>query len=298
MKIKKITALALCGILTISLCGCDKQNSDSTDNSADSDNSEISSSAPVIYPIPDDATFLKGAAGDLIGLSEITAVWDLENREISPEDMTADNFFRAVIDSAYYALPIYPCLTDLDNEYDEDALLFKDVPQTDQSIYYKVKKGDKILGLTVAEASSEFNLNAPAPGVVTGTSLVLDGEITLSGYARVIPGDEYGVAVGDIIFLPAGNAELPVVRFDDCDENGVISRRTGDVYIMNNITYTNEFADRFVLGNINDTAADISVLPSDGSFIKANVTISDIRMNSTVNWLTQVNANLVSIAAD
>ena len=292
MKIKRITALALCSVFAVLLCGCGN-GAESSDNTIP-DTSDIT---PISYPVPSDATFLKGASGDLIGLSEITAVWDLENKEISPETMTADNFFKATIDSAYYSLPIYPCQTSLESGYDEDALLFKDVPQTEQSIYYKAKTGDKILGLTVAEASSEFSLNSPAFGIVTGTSLVLEGEVTLSGYARVIPGDEYGVSVGDIIFLPVGTAGLPVVRFDGCDENGVITRRTGDVYLTNDISYTNEYADRFVLGNIGSTAADVSILPSDGSFIKVNVTISDIRMSSTVNWLTQVNANLVNITA-
>lgn len=299
MKNKSLTALALSAVLAVSFCGCDDQSSKSSDNSTGSKSfgtSEISDITPVIYPEPEDATFLIGAAGDFIGASEITKVLDIENNEISPDEMTEENFYRAFIDSAYYSVPLYPCLTNIESEYDEDALLFKNAPQGDQTTFFKVKKGDEIFGLTVAEASSEFSLDSSDNfNVVSSTSLALEGEVTLDGYACVIPGDEYGVAVGDIIFLPVGNVRLPVVRFDSCDENGVY-RRTGDVYLRNGITYTNEFADKFALGNINDTAADVSILPSNGSFIKVSATISDIRMVTTSNWITQVSAEIVNIS--
>lgn len=301
MKIKKIMAIALAAFLAVSLGGCNK-SPESSDSGTSSDNSGSTGNTPV-YPVPDDATFLKGAAGDVIGLSEITAAYNAENQEIPPESMTTENFFKATIDSAYYALPLYPCLTSRESEYDEENLLFKDAPQGSESAFIKVKKGDKIGGLTVAEASSEFNLNSPVLGVVVRTSLTLEGEITLTGYARVIPGDEYGVAVGDIVFIPAGTFDLPVVRFDGCDKDGIILRRTGDVYIMggssseDSITFTNEFTERFTLGNINSTTADISAISTDGSFTKVNVTISDIKMSSSADWITQVSANIVSISA-
>lgn len=303
MNIKKTSAFSLAALLAISLCGCaGSSESSDTDSAANSNDSTSHTNSTPVYPIPNDATFLKGAAGDIIGLSEITGVWNLENQEISPESMTEENFFRAVIDSAYYALPLYPCLTDCDNEYDEDNLLFKDAPQGSQSDFIKVKKGDTIFGMTVAEASSEFTLNSPVLGVVVSTSLTLKGEITLTGYTRVIPDNEYGVAVGDIIFLPTGNVRLPVVRFDGCDKDGIITRRTGDVYIMggsseDSITFTNEFTERFTLGNINSTTADISVIPTDGSFKKVNVTISNIVMKSSADWITQISTDIASISA-
>ncbi len=304
MDIKKVSAFSLAALLAVSLCGCvGSSESSDTDSAANSNNSTSHTNSTPVYPIPNDATFLKGAAGDIIGLSEITGVWNLENQEISPESMTEENFFKAATNSAYYALPLYQCLTNRENEYDEADLLFKDAPQGSQSDFIKVKKGDTIFGMTVAEASSEFNLNSPVTGVVVSTCLILEGEIMLSGYARVIPDDEYGVAVGDIIFLPVGNVRLPVVRFDGCNKDGVIMRRTGDVYIMDggsaedSITFTNEFTDRFTLGNINSTTADISVIPTDGSFIKVNVTISNIVMKSSADWLTQISADIVSISA-
>lgn len=296
MRIKGFSAVILSAFLTITLCGCDKGdgNSNSADNST---GSEISDISPVIYPDPADATFLQGAAGDHIGLSEIVYIRDIENNELSPDELTEDNFYRVTINSAYYSLPLYPCLTSLDSEYDEDALLFRDAPQTEQSVYFKAKKGDKIFGLTVAEASSEFSIDWDHFNLVSATDLTLEGEITLSGYACVVPDNEYGISVGDIIFLPVGNVQLPVVRFVSVDENEKIYRRTGDIYVRNGITYTNEFAEFFLLGNINDTAADVSILPSDGSLVKVNVTISNIKMTTTLNWLTQINAEIISITS-
>lgn len=313
MNIRKITALTLAAVLVVSLCGCnnDPENSGSSDsstltnstNNSSSTTNESSSDSTPVYPAPSDATFLRGAVGDVIGLSEITEARNKENQEIPPESMTEENFFRASTDSAYYALPLYQSLTDRETEYDETNLLFKDIPQDSQSDFIKVKKGDKIFGMTVTEASSDFNLNSSVLGVVVGTSLTLEGEITLTGYARVVPDNEYGVAVGDILFIPTGKVDLPVVRFDGCNKDGVIMRRTGDVYIMNggsdadSITYTNEFSHQFTLGNISETSADISVLSTDGIFTKVNATISNIRMNSSIDWFTQVDADLVSITA-
>lgn len=303
---KKITSLLTAALLAISLCGCggDIKSSDSADKSPGTSSADPGSTNSIpYYPVPDDATFLKGAAGDVIGLSEIVEARDLENREISPQALTEDNFFSAVTDSAYCALPLYNCLTDRESEYDEASVSFMDAPQDNRTDFIKVKKGDKLLGLTVAEASSEFGVNSPVFGTVTSTALTLEGEITLTGYARVIPGDEYGVAVGDIVFIPVGNVQLPAVRLDSCGTDGVITRRTGDVYIMNgssaddSIVYTNEYADRFVLDNINSTSADVGCLSEDGSFTKVNVTISGIGMKSTINWITQISADIVSISA-
>lgn len=302
MKINKIMITALAAVIAVSICGCkgDPQNKSNDSGTMSDESSENSVNTPS-YSVPDDATFLKGAAGDVIGASEITQAWNNDGQEISPELLTEENFFKAATDGAYYALPLYHCFTDRDSEYDMDNLLFKDAPQGSQSDFIKVKKGDKVCGLTVSEAYSEFDLSSPVPGVVVGTNLSLDGEITLTGYARVIPENEYGVSAGDIVFIPTGSVNLPVVRFDGCGSDGVITRRTGDVYIMDggteSITYTNEFADRFTLGNVNAVSADISCLSGDGSFTKVNVTISGITMRSTINWITQIKADIKNISA-
>ncbi len=298
--IKKITIMALVTAIAVLVCGCNGDPQSSGKDSGTISGSGSSSDAPS-YPVPEDATFLRGAAGDIIGASEITQVWNNENQEISPESMTEENFFRALTDSAYYALPLYPCLTDRESEYDMDDLLFKDALHSDQSGFIKARKGDKVCGLTVSDAYSEFDVSSSVPGAIIGTSLSLEGEIALTGYARVIPENDYGVSAGDIVFIPTGNVNLPVVRFDGCGDDGAVTRRTGDVYIMDgstgSITYTNEYADRFTLGNVNDVSADISCLSDDGNFTKVNVTIRSITMRCTLNRITQVQAELVNVSA-
>lgn len=305
---RKITALSLALAAVLSLCGCDNSSSagkqsdtsstslsESSQSSSDGSSSENSSEISDISA----QTFLRGAAGDIIRVSEITEALNADSESIAPESLNEENFYRVTTNGAYYAKPLYSCLTDRDNEYDADALLFKDAPQGSQSDFIKVKKGDTIMGMTVAEASSDFNPNSPVPGVVVSTNLTLEGEKTLTGYIRVVPDNEYSVSVGDILFIPSGKIDLPVVRFDGCDKDGVITRRTGDVYIMDgtngSLTYTNEFADKIVLGNISDTTADISDIPTDGSIVKATVTISKLSISSSVDWLTMVNALLVSV---
>lgn len=316
MNKRKVTALSLALAAVLSLCGCDNSSNDSkqsgtgstssseistssTSSSSQSSSSESSSNSSSEAADTSAKTFLKGAAGDVIRVSEITEAYDANGEAIDPNSLTEENFFRVTTNGAYYAKPLYPCLTDRDNEYNEDELLFKDAPQGSQSDFIKVKKGDTIFGMTVTEASSDFNTNSPVLGAVVTTYLTLEGETTLTGYVRVVPDNEYGVSVGDILFIPSGKVDLPVVRLDGCAEDGTITRRTGDVYIMDgtdgSLTYSNEFADKFVLGNINETTADISGIPTDGTIVKATVTIANLSINSTANWLTMVNAELVSV---
>ncbi len=292
MNIKKISALTLAAFLAVSLCGCNSET-----ESSDTDNS--SGNAPnSSYSVPEDATFLKGAMGDPIGLSEITSASDANFNEISPELLTADNFGNATANIAYYAVPKYPCHTSFDDTYNADESLFTDVPQESVSgDYIKVKPGDKIFGLTVTEASSTFNQNARVTGGIVGTNLALDGEVTLTGYAQIVQEDEYGVSAGDIQFIPTGKVELPIVRFDNTDENGLPNRSTGDVVFLGDIAFTNEFFGYFRIGNVNDTSADLSDIPTDGSFAKVTVTITNIRMESMIDWITQVRATIVSVSA-
>ncbi len=307
MNFTKIAALFLSAVLCASLCGCssNEEKNGNSDNSASpngssgvSESTSTSGSSSDV-PVSGTATFLIGADGGTVTIDEINEVFDNENNKISPDQLTKENFSRVTTSCAYYAKPLYSCLTDRESEYDDAELLFKDAPQGSQSDFVKVKKDDKIFGMTVAEAASEFNLNSSIPGVIVGTGLTLDGEITLDGYVRVVPDNEYGVSVGDILFIPTGKADLPVVRFDGCDKDGVITRRTGDVYIVDgkdgSITYTNEYSDSFNLGNINDTAADISAIPTDGSLVKVSVTVSNIRMTTTIEWMTFVSADIVNV---
>ena len=302
MKIRTVSLPMLSVILTASLlCGCNGEptgsNSETGSQSGTSSVSEPVESIDSTPSVPGDATFLKGALGDPIGLSEITSAKGADFTEIPPEQLSEDNFGEAQADCAYYAYPAYACHTSLDDNYDEDNVLFTGVPEGETGgDYIKVKAGGKVCGLTVKTANSSFNINSPIPGGIVSTMLELDGEATLTGYAWIEQQDDYGIVAGDIKLIPSGDVQLPVVRFDRADEDGIPRRSNGIVGMDNGIYYTNDFGRSFDLGNISETSADISVLPSDGSYAKVTITISNIRMSSTLDWLTRLNADIVSVS--
>lgn len=294
MNIRTVFLPILSVILTASLlCGCSGEPSDS--NSGTSSVTEPTDSFDRTPSVPD-ATFLKGALGDPIGLSEITKAFNAEFLEVSPDQLTEDDFGEAEADCAYFAYPSYSCLTSLDNSYDADNVMFTGVTQKKISgDYFKVKTGDIICGLTVGYASSSFNPMSPVKGSITGTFIGLEGEKTVTGYAWIEQQDEYGITAGDIKFIPSGDVNLPVVRFDSAEGNGIPKRIGGNIGMAHGIYFTNDFGGSFDLGNISDTAADISALPTDGSYAKVNITLTNIRMYTNLDWLTYVNADIVSV---
>lgn len=302
MNIRTVSLSIFSVLLTASLlCGCNGEptgsNSGTGSQSGTSPVSEPAESINYTPSVPEDATFLKGALGDPIGLSEITIARGADFTEIPPDKLSEDNFGEAHADCAYFAYPAYTCRTSLDDSYDADNVLFPGVPQGETSgDYIKVKAGDKIYGLTVKDASSFFNQNAQIPGSIVGTSLTLNGEAAITGYVWIEQQDDYGISAGDIKLIPCGDVQLPVVRFDSADENGIPRRSNGNVSMGKDIYFTNDFGRSFDLGNINETTADISELPSDGSSAKVTVTLSNIRMESMIDWMTRIKADIVSVS--
>lgn len=299
MNVKAISLSVLSALLTASLlCGCNGGTTSSTDVVSGGISEPADSTGSAQSTVPDGTpTFLKGALGETIYTSEITNAVDGEGNAVAPTALSKESFTSASIDSAYCALPLYPCVTDRDGEYDETNMIFKNVPQERKSDYIKVKAGDTVCGLKVTYAKTEFNINAEILGCVVGTSLELEGETTLTGYAWIEPADDYGIVEGDIRFVPSGDVQLPVVRFDNADENGIPNRQTGEIYYTNGIIHTNEFSSSLDLGNIADTTADISDLKTDGTPSKVTITVSNIKMSSTLDWLTRFSAELVSVKA-
>lgn len=172
--------------------------------------------------------------------------------------------------------------------------MFKDVPQETKNDFLRVKKGDKLFDMTVTEAHSTLYIgNKGGKITVSDTGLSLKGELTLSGYARVVADDEYGYYTGEIVFYPVGEVRLPVVNFHSNPDLGVI-RYVGSVGSVGDIIYTGEFP-YFKLGNINDITTDISCLSRDGIYQKVSVTISEITMSSSFDWFTNYDAVIDSI---
>lgn len=286
MNYKKISALALTALLSASLlCGCNGETQDPNSSTAsDSGTSSVSvndTSSANTESGSEAASFLTGLANDPIPLSEISSVETDKDEQTTAAELTQENFRAANVDCAYYALPLYPCVTDRESEFDEENIVFKNVPRDSKSDFIKAKKGDKIFDLTVSEASTTFTSYSPLAGKVYRTSLALDGEIKLTGYARMVAENEYGVGIGSILFVPVGEVKLPVVCFDEFD--GVNASRTiGEVWSNNDLTFSSEFNGEFKLGNKDDTTEDITALPKDGSTVKVEITLYDIEISTSL----------------
>lgn len=302
MYYKNFSVLALAALLAASLlCGCNGESKDPNSNTSSATASDTSSadteSGSDTPSEPETPSFLIGLANDPIPLSEISSIETDKDEQITAAELTEENFRAATVDCSYYALPLYPCVTDKESEFDEENIVFKNVPQDSNADFIKVKKGDKIFDLTVSEASTTFTSYSPLAGKLYRTSLALDGEIKLTGYARMVADNEYGVSVGDILFVPVGEVKLPVVRFDEFD--GVnASRSIGEVWSNSDLYFTNEFTDEFKLGNKNETTEDIRALPTDGSSVKVELTLYDIEVTTSllsVPYLTAKFKNMTAV---
>lgn len=301
MYTKRISALALTTLLSASLlCGCNGEskepNNDTSSEIVRDTSSADTESGSGTPSEPEAMSFLAGLADDPIALSELSYIENDKDEQITADELTEENFGKATADCAYYALPLYSCVTDRESEYDEENFAFKDVPRDTKKDYIKAKKGDKIFGFTVSDASTGFTKHSPLAGKLMSTSLALDGEITLTGYARMVAENEYGVSVGSILFVPVGEVELPVVRFDEFDGVNAL-RNIGDVWANTDLTFSNEFTDEFKLGNKEEITEDITALPTDGSSVKVNITLYDIEIYTSLGRFPVVKAKFKNMTA-
>lgn len=244
------------------------------------------------------ATKIEGPDGTPIYTSEFTTYTDKNG---NPADYTDGNLGYAVCSGfAYIAPPGELCLTSIDNAdiYNEDTLSFAGVPDTKFQDYVRINVGDKVNGLTVKSASATFGddeMNLPenkCGKYFSGCECEFIGDMELVGYACAVKEDAYGIQAGDILFVPQGECPLPSMSFKTDEETGVHHLYyTGSNY---GLTWVNQYGQIF-LGNTQETTADISCLPSDGTFVKVKVVIDNIRMTSNKDWIDLIQANIVTI---
>lgn len=312
MKAKNYLTLVLAAALAVSLCGCDKPQNPESDQSSNSststtpdststENSSTENNSDSSEPSSDFRVI--GAAGENVPLSEITKVTQFALNEETGTwgqvEIPFDEISDAAIltaDFAYYALPLHPCLTNRESEYDEENLIFKDLPAEEKSDFLKVKKGEKIFDMTVTDAKTEFTANYDKTALVTTTRLSLSGSVTIEGYIRILTEAEYATGIdGDVVFVPVGAVKLPAVRIERHNEGSTTTRSIGRTYMMQDLVYTNEFSGFIDLGNVDEITADLSGIPDDGSFTKVRITLSDFEMNSTADWFTNCSAVIDSV---
>ncbi len=296
--------------IAITITACSSRTNPDDDNSSiaeSTNNSQIQSplttSSLSIERASDEQptgtpTKIEGPDGNPIYTSEFTTYIDKSGNAAEYSD---GNLGSAVCDGfAYIAPPGELCLTSVDNAdiFDEETLSFAEVPETKLQDYVRVNVGDKVNGLTVLSAQTVFSDDGTGTSEVlgaryfSGCKIVFQGEMELNGYAVAVGEDDYGVQAGDILFVPQGECCLPVMSFKSDDAIGLYhSYYTGSSYGLTRVNCYGQFC----LGNIQDTTADISCLPNDGTFAKVKVIISDITMTSNKDRVDIIQANIVSI---
>ena len=323
---KKILAiLAACAVLAM-LTGCDnKTNSDSSgisggsdisDSSVISDSSNVSSDPKSDDPAPDkhtgEPTILRGLAGDIIYTDEIVSVFTNEvdngGAELYDEDFLAVN----CKDFIYLSEPSGLCYNDRDNAdiYNAKEMSFTGAPDEPLKSYTRVNVGESFCGLTLRSASTNFqnrqdmiffmNDGSQKTGAelgfpeiyFAGGECTFDGQLTLDGYACAVVEDVYGIAAGDIIFVPSSGCTLPVMSYRFDTDIGVCHKpATASNFGM---VWRSEYGNIY-LGSTETAAADISCLPDDGSFAKVRVTVENINMRSGVEFMDLIFADIVDI---
>ena len=316
-KTKAILAL----LIAAALCGCSsngegpssssvEQSSSSSSSSKETSSSSSSSTSSSVSSTDSsseskpeeskpstDETFLKGLAGDTIMKSDIKQVFVPEGQDASVDKMTEENFQSVLCMGFIYAAePKGIFRTNLDNAdvYNESEMSFTDVSENNDSNYVRLNVGDKMCGMTLTFAETNFARNEAITekSYFCYGSCEFSGEATLTGYVKVQPeGDFYSVFEGDVIFVPTSGA-LPVVNYSLNSDNVICHN------LMNgadkNLVWCNEYGS-ICLGNVieNDNLADFD-LPDGDSFVKCRIVIDNLKCTSSTQFTEKMEANLVS----
>ena len=204
-----------------------------------------------------------------------------DGKEIPLTDATSNMWDSLVFDFAYmrYATPVYSDTVSNPELYDFENFEFTvDEYAEVEAVPFMVKKGDVLdNGLTVAEASYMV-----APYGVRMNEVELEGEITLEGLLFCYFEEEYGFDQDELIFYPdPTSGTVPMIY-----SPWMITTSSGvDLYSEFACVCDSRF---FSLGNINDIgSADWF---AEGSFVRAKVTMENLRLNDNDNFGTRCHA--------
>ena len=137
-------------------------------------------------------------------------------------------------------------------------------------------------------------MGLPDIAFVYGAAM-FEGELTMTGYLSRAAADSYNFMTGDLMFVPSdGEADFPVMSYSYDEELGYC-HSLQYVSSGSDFTWLNEFGYVY-LGNADSTTADISGIPSDGSFVKVSVTIDSLMMTSGVDRGNSITAEIVDIS--
>ena len=232
---------------------------------------------------------LLAPGGYAVKPSDIASVFG-EDGQISPEQLTEDNWFSMECNTFCYAAE--PTGFNL-NCFEDDITLDTEIPAFGENSYERVEVGDTISGFTVTQANSSFSQSA---GFVGG-QIKLEEAVKLTGWARLAPADDVYTMKGDVEFIVDGDSmTLPVVNFSMTEDGELVSNLWKQA--TESAVWVNEYPE-FDIGNINDetTDADLSMLYDDGTYTRVRITLDDITLSSMIDFVSYITAHIVDIDA-
>ena len=318
----KKTRAVLAIILAAALCGCSAKEENSSKTGGESTSSKISTSEktsteskpqstsvkssstvtstesePESSAPPTNETFLRGLADDVILKSDIKQVFVPDGQDASVENLTEENFSSVLCMGFIYASePNGVFRTNLDNSevYDEAGMSFSDVSEDKSEGYSRVNVGDKMCGMTLTFAETNFarqEMGEQSSYFCYG-ACEFSGEAELIGYINVrAEGDSYSAFAHDVTFVPTAG-EIPVVNYYPDPQLGICRRLMGGA--DKNLVWLNEYGSVY-LGNTDsdDYLAKFS-LPDSTEYVKCKITIDKIKYTSSTQFAPRIEARITS----
>lgn len=258
-----------------------------------------------------------GLAGDIVESGDVTSFKvDFEDAgQFSMEKFLGAEYAEADCDGfAYVADYSGKCYTDRDNAdiYNESDMTFNGVPDEKITKFKRINVGDKINGLTVKSAHSNFrnmgdsSVYSLPDGGEGGTleaakylpevffnycEAEFDGDMELTSYLAIAGEDDYGIETGDIRFVPCGDCALPVMSLSFRDFEFFSERYVSSEY---DLTWSDVYPV-ISLGNISSVTADLSGIPERNSYVKVKITLTNIKMAGYPDWINTVSAEIKDI---
>ncbi len=277
------------------------QNSENTQTTENQDTNTEESSKPEDDPtlITDKSKYpadLYGVIGDKIEVDEITEVHKYEGDSEEWRNAGCDGF-------VYLAEPTGINYNSIDNadSFNSEDNSFDGSPEESSAVYKRYKVGDEICGLTVKEASVYFTNTEDSEQFngqyFKGGSVSFEGEKQLTGYLIILSEELYGIGgTGDIIFIPDnGSQTLPVLNYNESDaEKGIYSNVLSFSVTIGSFSYKNEYR-AVSCGNIDSYESSWFLGEEHNKPIKVSVTLEDINISSSIDWITSYSAKIKDI---
>lgn len=246
-------------------------------------------------------TNLYGAAGDKIGVDEITELRRFEeDGENSPwRSAGCDGF-------VYLAEPTGINFNSIDNadSFNVEDNSFNGSPTESSAVYKRYKAGEEICGLTIKEASVYFAYEEyPIPfdeQYFKGGTVSFDGEKQLTGYIVILSDELYGIGgKGDVVFIPDNDSQiLPVLNYNAVSaDKGVFSTCLSFSSTIGDFSYKSEYGI-LSCGNIDSYDSSWFLGEEHNKPLKVKLTVENIRISSSIDWITSYTVKIKDISFD